>query len=89
LNEVDSYLRTVNAHNAAWREWFGSCAIAPLAVSHEDLVADISGTAAAVLRFLGLELPVDHAVKPHARRQADEVNEDWIRRYRSLRPVGP
>jgi trehalose 2-sulfotransferase len=41
--EVDGYLRTINAHNAAWREWFGSSDIAPLGVTYEDLIADMSG----------------------------------------------
>ncbi|MGD0810777.1 MAG: Stf0 family sulfotransferase [Acidimicrobiales bacterium] len=89
LNEVDGCIRTINAHNAAWRDWFGSSAIAPLVVTYEDLVADMARTAAAVLGFVGLELPVDQVVAPRTRRQADELNQEWASRYRSLRPAEP
>jgi LPS sulfotransferase NodH len=82
--EVDGYLRTINPHNAAWREWFSSFDIAPLGVTYEDLIADMSGTVAVIVRFLGLELPVDHIVEVRTRRQADEVNQEWVNRYRAL-----
>lgn len=88
-SEIDGYLRTINVHNAAWRGWFGSSGIAPLGVTYEDLIADMSGTVAVILRFLGLELPVDHIVEARTRRQADEVNKDWVNRCRALGLGGP
>ena len=85
---IDGYVRTIKEHNMAWREWFGTSAIAPLVVVYEDLVADMAGTVGVILRFLGLELPEGHVVQPSTRQQADEVNEDWARRYRDQRQLG-
>ncbi|HTV12968.1 MAG TPA: Stf0 family sulfotransferase [Acidimicrobiales bacterium] len=70
--------------HTAWREWFQTSAIAPLGVLYEDLVSDMTGTTAAVLGFLGMELPAEYVTTPAARRQADEVNQEWAERYRSL-----
>ncbi len=58
FDEVDRYVKAVNEHNAAWREWFASSTITPLVVFYEGLVADMPRTTATVLRFLGLEVPV-------------------------------
>jgi LPS sulfotransferase NodH len=60
-----------------------------LTVTYEDLVADMSGAAAAILRFLDLELPVDHVVVPRTRRQADELNEEWTSRYHARATSAP
>ena len=83
------YVKPVNEHNMAWREWFSASAIAPLVVVYEDLVADQAGTVGLLLGFLGLELPEGHVVQPSTRQQADEVNQDWARRYRGQRPLQP
>ena len=89
FDEVDRYVKAVNEHNAAWREWFASSTITPLVVFYEGLVADMPRTTATVLRFLGLEVPVGHEVVPSTRRQADAVNRQWVERYRSHNPFGP
>lgn len=88
FTEVDGYVDTIHEHNAAWREWSDASGIAPLVVLYEELVADMRGVTLAILQFLGLELPAGHAITPGTRRQADEINGEWARRYRSLRPLG-
>jgi trehalose 2-sulfotransferase len=88
FNDVDGYAKTINEHNAAWREWFDSSAIAPLVVFYEALVADMAAALGRVLQFLGLEVPVGHVVEAPTRQQADEANRDWTGRYRSRRRLG-
>lgn len=84
---IDGYVRTINEHNMAWRRWFATSAISPLVVLYEDLVANLEPAVAEIMGFLGLELPEGHVVQPSTRKQADEVNEDWARRYRGHRPL--
>jgi LPS sulfotransferase NodH len=55
-------------------------------VVYEEVVPDMGGATNAVPRFLGLELPAGHFVVAGTRRQTDEVNSEWARRHRSLRP---
>jgi LPS sulfotransferase NodH len=52
------------------------------------MVADMAGATNAVVQFLGLDLPTGHVITAGTRRQADEINELWARRYRSLTPFG-
>jgi trehalose 2-sulfotransferase len=85
FDEVDAYVNEITVHNAAWHDWFEACGIVPFQASYEEMVADMAGTTSAILKFLGVELPAGHAANPGTRRQADGVNDDWARRYRSLK----
>jgi trehalose 2-sulfotransferase len=76
FDEVDGRVKTIAEHNASWRKWFASYDIGPLLVRYEDLVADMAGTTALILGFLGLRLPPGHVIAPGTRRLADEVNRD-------------
>jgi LPS sulfotransferase NodH len=52
-------------------------------VSYEELIADMDGVTRAILHFLSLEVDGTWtAASPHG-RQSDEVNADWIARYRA------
>ena len=78
-------VRRIDEHNGAWRRWFRANGTEPLHVSYEELVADPTGVARRVLELVGVDLPEGFSVSPRTERQADAVNEDWIRRYRELR----
>jgi LPS sulfotransferase NodH len=87
-------LRRIEEHTEAWRGWFAANGVEPLPVTYERLAADPSAEARRVLAFLGVEVPPDLQIAAVTERQADAVNEDWIRRYResgthSGRPPGP
>jgi LPS sulfotransferase NodH len=88
FGEVDGYVNEITEHNAAWHEWFEACGIEPFRAHYEEIVADMTGTTNAILKFLGLELPAGHVTNPGTHRQADEVNDDWAERYRSLKLGG-
>lgn len=50
---------------------------------YEDLDADPVGVAGEVLGFLGLKLPPGRPIETRHRRLADELNAEWIDRYRA------
>jgi LPS sulfotransferase NodH len=52
-------VRTIRAHDAAWRGWFADNGIEPHVVRYEDLVADPGRVASGVLAFLGLDAQVE------------------------------
>jgi trehalose 2-sulfotransferase len=79
---IAHFVQTIEAHNAAWEEWFASVEVRPHRVRYEALQADLVGVTRGILDFLGLELPEGHSIVPRHRRQADDLNEEWIARYR-------
>ncbi|HET6534344.1 MAG TPA: Stf0 family sulfotransferase [Actinoplanes sp.] len=81
---IDELLRTIEEHNAGWDAWFAANGIQPYAVRYEDLDADPVGVTRGILGFLGLDLPAGRAIVAQHRRQGDALNDEWIRRYRSL-----
>lgn len=78
---IDELRRTIEEHNAGWDAWFADTGIQPYAVRYEDLDADPVGVTRGILDFLGLELPAGRAIVAQHRRQADALNDEWIRRY--------
>lgn len=68
---------------ADWAAWFADQGIVPCEVTYEELAADPPGTAAKVLRWLGLRVPQDHQLVTTHRQQADHLNADWIHAYKS------
>ena len=71
---VEDLLRTIDAHQAAWEEWFAAYGVTPHRVRYEDLAADPAGVTREVLGFLGLDLPAGVVIRPRHRRQADALN---------------
>jgi LPS sulfotransferase NodH len=82
---VDELLRTVRDHNEAWRAWFADQRLEPQEVTYEDLVHDPGATVFKVLKYLGLAAPSQWRPRSKHVRQADEVNQEWIRRYSQSR----
>ena len=74
----------IEEHNEAWRRWFEANGIDPLHATYEALAADPAEVARRVLELVGVAVPDGFAVVPGTEQQADEVNEDWIRRYREF-----
>jgi len=73
------------AQAASWarRDWFTVFDLEPYPVCYEDLTSDPAGVTRSILNFLGLHVPgATQAIVPRHRRQADQLNQDWIARYR-------
>lgn len=83
FDQIREFVQMIEAHNSAWRAWFDSVGIQPHVVRYEDLDADPVGAAREILGFLGLVLPPGFQIKARNRRLADELNVQWIDRYRT------
>lgn len=76
-------VRTIHEHNAGWRSWFASVGVRPYEVTYEQLVADMNGVTRAILDHLGSGRATLE-ISPRHERLGDDLNLDWIRRYRAL-----
>lgn len=81
--QIDDLVRTISEHNTAWDSWFEAQGVQPHGVTYEQLVADPHGTVDAILRALGVKPPAGWLPQSHHRKQADDLNAEWIRRYGS------
>ncbi|MGK5671349.1 Stf0 family sulfotransferase [Micromonospora sp. URMC 106] len=82
-------LETVTEHNAAWEAWFSRWGIRPHPVRYEELVGDMAATTRGILDFLGLDVPAaGHPIVARHQRQADDLNRQWIARYRGAAADG-
>ncbi|HST24914.1 MAG TPA: Stf0 family sulfotransferase [Gaiellaceae bacterium] len=77
-------VRGIAVANEAWERWFDANGVEPLRLTYEQLVADTTGEARRVLEHIGVAAPAGFRVEPVTERQADAVNEDWLRRYREV-----
>jgi LPS sulfotransferase NodH len=80
---IDELCATIIEHNAAWQQWFAAVGVEPYRVTYEGLDQDPAGTTQAVLDYLGIELPPSRSIQVRHRRLADELNTQWIKRYRA------
>jgi LPS sulfotransferase NodH len=81
---IDERVRLAREQTESWRRWFAANAVEPLPVVYEHLVNDPEAVARRSLSFLGADVVADRVLRTRTRRQADELNEQWIRRYREL-----
>jgi LPS sulfotransferase NodH len=86
--EIQARARRAEEQVSAWKEWFAANGIEPLPVRYEELVAEPAALVRRALRFIGVPVPDDLVVETRTRRQADEVNEEWIRRYLAVAGSG-
>ena len=80
---IEALHQLIIEHNTAWRRWFAAAGVEPHHVRYEDLDRDPMGTTRAVLDSLGIALPPGRAIEVRHRRLADELNAEWIDRYRA------
>jgi trehalose 2-sulfotransferase len=82
LEETRALTRLIDEHNTAWQDWFASVGVTPHRVRYEDLAADPVGVTRSILEYLGLALPPGLEIRVRHRRLADDLNAEWIDRYR-------
>lgn len=81
FDQIHGWVRTIEEHNAAWRNWFAAVGIEPYELRYEDLAADLTVAVTGVLDFLGLRLPAGRTLAARQLRQTDALNAEWIARY--------
>jgi LPS sulfotransferase NodH len=66
-----------------WPELCAELGVTPLEIAYEDLVdpSTYADTIGATLGYLGIDHDEIGIPRPRTHRQADEINDDWIRRY--------
>jgi trehalose 2-sulfotransferase len=80
---IGRLVATIERGEADWAAWFTSHSITPCEVTYEELAADPLRTAQKVLDHLGLDIPPDRQLVVGHHRQADQLNADWIAKFRS------
>lgn len=80
---IRRFLHLIEEHNTAWEAWFTSQGIQPHRVSYEDLDGDMVTTTHGILTFLGVHAPETPVITARHRRQADELNRQWIKRFQA------
>ena len=83
-DNIHDLCQMINEHNDAWEKWFASVGVEPHRVHYEDLDRDPAGTARVILGYLGVELPPGTTIERRHRRLADDLNTQWIERYRAI-----
>ena len=82
---VDHLKLRIDEHNAAWQAFFEDCSVETARVVYEEMVEDYEGTMLRLLEEIGVNVPEDFVVEePQMKRQADNLSEEWVHRYREL-----
>jgi trehalose 2-sulfotransferase len=78
---IETLVRTVREHNAAWCAWFARHGVQPHGVTYEEMVGNPRRTVLSMLDRLAVEAPSAWRPQSPQVRQGDQVNRDWVRRY--------
>jgi LPS sulfotransferase NodH len=79
---INYLVRQLTAHDASWEAYFLGLGHEPLKLTYEELAQGTEEVVARVLEHLGIPVPPDHALEvPRLSVQADEVSEEWVRRF--------
>ncbi len=84
--QIDFMVQEIEAHEAAWQQYFAENDIQPLVVVYEDLVSSYEETALQALQYLGIpDIERVEFASRSLKKQADEESEQWVQRYQQLR----
>jgi len=79
---LQNALKDLEAEEDIWLRFFDTHGIEPLELYYEELVTDVDGAMRSVMTHLGLKLDSAFTLPPSVfRRQADDVTDQWERRY--------
>lgn len=80
---IRRFMDMIEEHNTAWETWFAARGIQPYHVSYEDLDRDMIATTRGILMLLGVQTSETPVITARHRRQADELNQQWIKQYQA------
>ena len=86
FDQIDEWVTRLTEFESNWRRHIKRTGIEVVEVAYEDLVESYESTILTVLRFL--DLPVSAGMRvasPRLQQQADDVTEEWVRRYQALK----
>jgi len=73
----------LESYDAAWNSWFDAQGIEPLRIGYESLSATPAAALIGICEALGVQSPDARELSPGVAKLADEISQDWMRRYRS------
>ncbi len=82
---IEHLLEQILIEESRWDAFFEHCGIKPVLVLYENFAADYETSTLRLLERLDLSPPDDFEFEPRMKRQSDNVNDDWVRRYSELR----
>src|SRR6201995_2504136 len=82
---IDHLLRELLIEEAAWDAFFEHSGIKPILVLYENFAADYETSTLNLLDRLHLAPPEGSTFKPRMKKQSDDFNDDWTKRYSELR----
>jgi len=86
LEQIDHWVTRFAEDEASWCRYFETMGIEPFEVVYEDFLATYESTVMAILRYLNIPIPAElRVVPPRLFKLADEVSEEWVRRYKERR----
>lgn len=86
---IDQLVQEIVVREAALQQYFDEVGVKPYTIVYEDYKDAPQETALAVLELLGLDPPDAASLPgPRLRKQADEINEAWVQRYRDEKQAG-
>ena len=84
--KIETWVVRLTEFESHWRRHFQRIGVEPFEVAYEDLAENYEATVQAILRYLDLPLSEGgKAAPPRLRKQADEITEEWVRRYQQLK----
>jgi len=78
---IDRLRREVTDADRAWMTFFDRHGLEPLALTYEQVAADLPGAVRSVLDHIGVDSAAADGVKPPLERQADDRSERWVEQY--------
>jgi trehalose 2-sulfotransferase len=73
------------SHEAKWQKYFEENDIEPLVLVYEEFADDHVSAVKEVLSHIGVAPPRRLQIRPRLLRQADDLTEEWVERYTSLK----
>jgi trehalose 2-sulfotransferase len=88
FDQIDEWVTRLTEFESNWRRHIKRTGIEVFEVAYEDLVESYESTILTVLRFLDLPVSAGMPVaSPRLQQQADDVTEEWVRRYQALKRI--
>ena len=81
-DQIAEHIATYEVMETNWQAWFAALGVMPLRVTYAALSTDPHAILAKALSHIGQDPARAEAVMPNVAQLSDDVNADWIRRFR-------
>ena len=87
--EIARLMAQIEREEQHWERLFAERGEQPLRIDYEELAQALAPAVRQVLEFIGVTVPLDFEPPPPTiAKQADELTEDWVRRFRERLALG-